>query len=402
MYTIPEFNPGGGSQLMDVSSFNYGGAGGTSSNRNQFMGFPAMTSSSSGGSSGSSSFFPIPAPAQSYPGIVPPATGFTSGATASGGGDTRGAGIGGNLPGGAHQGRTLDPQQTQQWVQYLLSQLGQGVTPFDLSALLPSTGQATVPGTLTAPENPVLQSLQNFYLTGQGGPLPGVLPMWQSEMQSMNIPIQEQLANIKEQFGARGALGSSEMAQAMETFGAQTAKDQEALLGQLTLQALPGMQSFGEGIQNLDQQAISNLYQEFIRTQPQYNPMVGLEQQFASTFPPIYTKQGGAGQAAIGSAGDIMGGLASLIPVLAGLCWVSAEVFNENIKTGRRTSLVRDYLINHVRNTSLLGAWFVDVYRRYGKAFAETLREDSKLRNRVKELFEDLYGLALDWRYNAI
>jgi hypothetical protein len=158
---------------------------------------------------------------------------------------------------------------------------------------MPSTGEATKPGTLTAPDNPILKSLMEFYTKGTGGPLPGVLPMWNAEMKAMEIPIEKQMANIKEQFGARGALGSSEMANAMETFGAQTAADQEALLGQLTLQALPGMESAGMNQQSLDQKSIDNLVQEFIRTRPEYSPLLGEEFGFGTTFPPTYSNQKG-------------------------------------------------------------------------------------------------------------
>jgi hypothetical protein len=189
--------------------------------------------------------------------------------------------------------------------------MGQGATPFNLSAILPSTGEATAPGTLTAPDNPILKSLMEFYTKGTGGPLPGVLPMWQSAMKSMEIPIEKQMANIKEQFGARGALGSSEMAQAMETFGAQTAADQESLLGQLTLQALPGMEEAGMNQQSLDQKSIDNLVQEFIRTRPEYSPLLGEEFGFATSYPPTYSNQKGVfGTSFLSGLG---GGLSSLI-----------------------------------------------------------------------------------------
>ena len=135
--------------------------------------------------------------------------------------------------------------------------------------------------------------------------------MWQSAMQSMNIPIQQQLANIKEQFGSRGALGSSEMAQAMETYGAQTAKDQEALLGQLTLQALPGMEQFGENLQQLDQSSINNLLQEFQRTRPEYSPLLGEEFGFGTLYPPMYSNK--KGDFASGFMGQFGQGLAGLI-----------------------------------------------------------------------------------------
>ena len=316
MYTIPDFAGAGSSQMTTPTQMDYGSLGGMSTTENQWMNFPSMTGG--GGGLPSAPFSGMSA-TQSYtpPGVVP----STGGSQPSPYGYTNPGFslndplIGGKhtLGGGARTEPTLDPNFTSQLYNWLQGQLGQGVTPFNLSALLPSTGQATTPGTLTAPENPLMQSLNEFYLTGKGGPLPGVLPMWTSEMQSMNIPIQQELANIKEQFGARGALGSTEMASALETFGAQTAKDQEALLGQLTLQALPGMQSEAAATQQLDQASIDNLVNEFIRTSPQYNPLLSMEGGLATTFSPLYGHTGFGAAFGQNFGAGLGGGLASLI-----------------------------------------------------------------------------------------
>jgi hypothetical protein len=314
MYSIPDF--AGGAQSGGagaIPNFDMSSLGGMSSTSNQWMNFPSMTMPSTGGPldfGGSQMTSPT---GMTDPGIVPPSGGPTPpfpGANANPG-DLTSTGIGARLPGNQYQARTIDPSFTSQLDAWLRSQMGQGATPFNLSAILPSTGEATAPGTLTAPDNPILKSLEEFYTKGTGGPLPGVLPMWQSAMKSMEIPIQQQLANIKEQFGARGALGSTEMAQAMETFGAQTAADQESLLGQLTLQALPGMETTGMNQQSLDQKSIDNLVQEFIRTRPEYSPLLGEEFGFGTTFPPTYSNQKGVfGTAFLSGLG---GGLSSLV-----------------------------------------------------------------------------------------
>src|SRR5438477_5788348 len=183
------------------------------------MNIPSMTMPSTGGALEMTSSRAAP------PGIVPPSgpgVGTPSGYT-NPGFSLNNPLIGGkhDLGGGARTEPTLDPNFTSQLFQWMQSQLGKGATPFDLSAILPSTGETTAPGTLTAPDNPILKQLMEFYTKGTGGPLPDVLPLWQSEMKSMEIPIQKQLASINEQFGARGALGSIELANAMETFGAQ-------------------------------------------------------------------------------------------------------------------------------------------------------------------------------------
>jgi hypothetical protein len=290
-----------GPATLDYFPQGFGGS-------NQFSGYLSQL----GGANQLGGYPSMPTQQQTQPGIVPQAQSQAPTSWNTGiGGWTR-------IP-GAYTGPTLAQGLTSEFAAYLQSMLGKGATPFNLSAILPSTGQTTTPGTLTAPENPLLQSLQQFYLTGQGGPMPGVLPMWTSAMQAMDIPIQQQLANIKEQFGARGALGSSEMAQALASFGEQTAAEQQALLGQLTLQALPGMQSTAGQVQQLDQASINNLLQEFIRTRPEYSPLLSQQGALAETFPPIYQQKGGGIAGLVGAGGDTAAAIAKIIAILAGL-----------------------------------------------------------------------------------
>jgi hypothetical protein len=278
-------------------------------------GYPTYPTTQYGGQNQYMSFPSLPSPSPSGPGIVPPAAGPAP-STAEPSGSSIQSWT--KLGGGAYTGGPLDPQLTSALFNYLQGQVGQGVTPFNLSASLPSGG-TTAPGTLTAPMNPLMQALNQFYAGQGGGPNSFILPMWQSQMAAMQQPIQENLANLKEQFGAQGALGSSEMAKAMQDYLTQTTLQQQSLLGQETLSALPGMQSEAAATQQLDQSSIQNLLQEFMRTQPQYNPL--LQEMFggSTTFPPMYTAKGGVGQALIGSAGGAMSGLANLIPAIAGL-----------------------------------------------------------------------------------
>jgi hypothetical protein len=351
----------------------------TMGGQNQYMNYPSMTGGSSpfGGGGNysaapamgySSPIYALPGMAQaqamgggmsspggmssgggSYgPGIVPPSSyGFQPGQNPTmnpqfNPNNIYGAGIGGKLPGNYQQSRTIDPAMTQAMNQYLMNMMGQGASPFNLSALMPSTGQATTPGSLTAPMTPTMQNLQDFLMgksagvsgvPGTSGPLSYVSPMWQSEISAMNQPIQQQLANIKEQFGAQGALGSSEMANALQNYGSQTALGEQALLGQLTMQALPTEMQAAGGFQQMDQQAIQNMYNEFIRTRPEYSPLLQEQYGMATTFPPIYQKGGGSGSALMGAlpglgmnaAGSIMeglsggGGLTDVISSLAGM-----------------------------------------------------------------------------------
>src|SRR6267378_1106550 len=171
MYSIPDFaglsrRGGGGSEMVGSGQFDMGSLGGSSSTSNQYMDFPAMTSMPSTGG---------PLDMGSSPGVVPSAGGASPGGSNF---TLSNPLIGGkhDLGGGARTEPTLDPAFTNQLYQWMQSMMGKGASPFDLSAIMPSTGKATAPGTLTAPDNPILKSLMEFYTKGTGGPMPGVLP----------------------------------------------------------------------------------------------------------------------------------------------------------------------------------------------------------------------------------
>src|SRR5207245_5754019 len=295
---------GGQNQLpnFDWKRLGFGevGMGGS----NQWGSFPSMTSG--------------PTNNPSQPGIVPSAQGFQPifGRATGGAADPNidpAVGWFRKLPGGAQTGPTLDPRFTQAFDSWLRSQMGQGASPFNLSAILPSTGKATEPGTLTAPMNPIEQLLQQFYKTGEGGPMAGVLPMWQSAMKAMEQPEKQAEANLREQFAFAGGLDSSPFGTSMANFQNQAALNKEALLGQLTLQALPGMQEFANVLQGMDQSSIDRLFKEFVRTRPEYSPLLQEMFGLATTFPPIVSKKGGIGAATVGSLGGILSGAGGLL-----------------------------------------------------------------------------------------
>jgi hypothetical protein len=206
---------------------------------------------------------------------------------------------------------TFDPTFTNQMLSLLSGQMGQGLPRFNQSTFLPTGGQ-TAYGQLTAPLNPVLQQLQDF-MSGKTGPegLPGVLPMWQSEMSAMQQPIEANLANLREEFGARGALGSSELAGADMDYLSQTSADEMALLTQATQASLPQMLQTGQGLQQIDQSAITNAYQQFMQTLPQYNPLLPDMMSLAESSPGAYNKQGGIGTAVLGALPGMASGAAS-------------------------------------------------------------------------------------------
>lgn len=204
---------------------------------------------------------------------------------------------------------TIDPALTNQMLQFLGSNIGQGLPAFNQSINLPSGG-STAPGALSAPLNPVMQQLQDF-MTGKSGPgsLPGVLPMWQSEMAAMQGPIEQNLGNLKEQFASRGALGSTELGSASMDYLSQTSADQMSLLTSATMASLPNMLQTGMGIQGIDQAAISNAYQQFMTDLPQNNPLLPAEMSMAQMHAgQTYSKQP--------SLLDSLG--SSLMPGLAG------------------------------------------------------------------------------------
>ena len=278
---------------------------------NQYGSYPTLSSGTSNltGSNG----------VQSTPGVVPQQS-SSDYSYASGTGVDPNL-ISGNTPITFNRGNTSitstqDPALTSALGNYLQSQVGQGVAPFDLSALLPSSGQATTPGTLTAPEDQMLQQLQQAYQTGNFSSIPGMntlsqisqtgdpidqTPAWQAMVNSMQNNIQQNQAQLKEQMNVGGNLVGSPYGTAMSNYQAQTASTenaqlvsaqtsamQQAVQNQLT--AGTTMEQVGNQLstylQSLDQTSITNLYNEFLRTQPSANPLISAETAVGTTYPP--------------------------------------------------------------------------------------------------------------------
>jgi len=85
------------------------------------------------------------------------------------------------------------------------------------------------------------------------------------------------------------------------------------LLGQLTLQALPGMEQAGMEQQSLDQGSIDRLVQEFIRTRPEYSPLLSGMEQMGTTFSPLYGHTGFGAAFGQSFGGGLGSGLATLL-----------------------------------------------------------------------------------------
>lgn len=334
---------------------------------------PAISSKGGPSGPGGNQFFPfLPSlPNQSpttsnTPGIVPP----QGGGSFSAPGGWKGAGGGPILGGGDFSvQQPIDPNLTGNLFGYLNSQIGKGVTPFDLSAILPSSGDTTQAGTLTAPNNALIQMLQQFFQTGKGGGpggdflsqlaqggAPGAgnqtlqniaqnginaVPTWQTMVDAMQRQIQEGSTNLKEAFNVGGGLVGSPYGTALTDYTTQSNKDLNSILAQLEFQGintqvgaaqtlggeqqgaaqfLQGQnQDFAKYLQGLDQSSIDRLLNEFIRTSPQYNPLLGYEFGAATTFNPVLNKSGQTGGGFLGGLSGAIGPLlAALGPALAG------------------------------------------------------------------------------------
>lgn len=232
----------------------------------------------------------------------------------------------------------IAPNLTTDFFNFLKSNISQGATPFNLQTALP-TGGVTAPGQLSAPINPVLQQIADFYqgkdtnlpggnslrdLSATGSPIDQT-PAWQAMIEAQQRNIKQNEAGLREQFASLGTLRGSPFGQAEADYRMQTAKDQNAALLAATAQAqeaaqgrrlsassglVQGAGSIGEMLQNFDQQAIDRLLQEFIRTRPEYSPYLNLLYGAATTFPP-YTQSG--------KGGGILGGIADAAGTAAGI-----------------------------------------------------------------------------------
>jgi hypothetical protein len=235
-----------------------------------------------------------------------------------------------------HMVPTYDPGYTQQFYNTMQQLLGTGMPGFNLQTALPGGG-TTGAGQLNAPLNSTLQDIQGF-LSGQNTSVPGANSLnqmattgdpvdqtaaWQAMIGSEQQNIQQNQADLKEQFAFGGALGGSEFGNAMQNYEQGVTATQNAQLTQATataqenamnrmLSAGQGIQSeanqFGTGLQNLQQGSIQNMLNEFNYTQPQNNPLWQLMGQSAAAAPGTVNTQ------SLSQAfNNIMSGIGSII-----------------------------------------------------------------------------------------
>lgn len=337
---LDQFDGGANTMFIDRGERGGGGSGGGGgagggggmSGGNQWMNFPTMPS------------------VQTRPGVVPPATGGPRPTTMFGGGGGAPTGTGRLQPigQGFHAVSSMSPRFTQDFYSWLSQQMGTGATPFNLQSSLPSSGGATQAGDLSAPLNDILSRLRDFYAGKGSSGMPGLdtmksmsdtgmpvdaMPAWQAMVEAMKRNIDRGAADLREQFAFSGNLASSPFGNAAVDYYTQAGKDQNALLGQMSLSAMEsarGRQAsaseslmgqggqLGEFLQGLDQDSIDRLLAEFVRTRPEYGPLINAMFGAATTFPPVVNQSFGlgAGGALLGSAGSIASGVADIIAAM--------------------------------------------------------------------------------------
>lgn len=191
-----------------------------------------------------------------------------------------------NLPGGANALSTLDPYLTSQLYNWLSSQIGQGANPYG--------------GQLTAAPNQTLQQIAgNDY----------ALTDFNAVQDAMQRQIQEGAANLKGQFAFAGDLAGSPFGTAATDYQNEATKNLQSILAQMELQAAPTRLAAGQAVQSQEQLGLTQAYQEWLRQQPEYSPLLNLEYGASTTFPPIYnqTYGVGGGAAALSALPSIIG-----------------------------------------------------------------------------------------------
>jgi hypothetical protein len=182
------------------------------------------------------------------------------------------------------------------------------------------------------PANPLLQQLLSFFGGGSSS-IPGAstlanianngisaLPEWQQMIAAQQQNIQQNEANLREQFGGMGTLAGSPFGTAMSNYEQQTTLDQNSLLAQLQQQnILQGQIPVAQGLQSGASQM--GMFGQTLL--PENNPLLGLMGQLSTTFAPMYqTKKGGG----------ILGGLLpSLFSGLGNLDTSGGSSFTEQL-----------------------------------------------------------------------
>ena len=331
-------------QLFNFGSDASNGQNGLFGGSNQYGSYPLIGMGTSGLAGGNTPGAPQPQ-GQGYTapkgyGDVSSGGGWSGamqggmqGASAGSAGGPWGAAIGGAagaLMGGlSHKNvnpfdAMMSPQLSKDFFSWVQNNIGKGATPY--------------PGMLSAPANPLIKKEEGALLSGNLQGIPGlsglqqisqngnptdVGPAWQAMLAAQQQNIQQNQAQLKEGMNLSGNLAGSPMGQAMSNYEQQTTKDQNATLTQAqqaAQEAAKGRQLTASGelggltsemmghlsqyLQGLDQESLNRMYQEFIRTRPEYSPLLGVEQNLA-----MEKSKGVAGNATTGQGMGMIGSL---------------------------------------------------------------------------------------------
>jgi hypothetical protein len=74
-------------------------------------------------------------------------------------------------------------------------------------------------------------------------------------------------------------------------------------------------------------------------------------------------------------------------------CWIAAAVYDEDYKTGYKTNIVRNYLLNWEQKSGM-GKFVVGLYRLHGEAVAEIVKKSSILKRGFKAIFDKVFVKA--------
>lgn len=247
---------------------------------------------------------------------------------------------------------------------------GNAATDYQLQATL---GQNALLGQMQLPALLQSQQLQ----AGAG-----------TQLGQMQYGAGQQLAG--EQFGAgQGLLGAGLSAgQGLNQAGMQALLSMPGAAGtqaniwqsQLANQLQSGMTQYGLG-----QQQIGNQYQEWMRTQPQYNPLMNYMSQIANTYPQMYQpsyQPSIFGQMA-GGLGGLMGGIGAMGSGGIFGCWIAEAIYGVD---DIRTHLVRSWL-NGAFKRSLMGVLIMKVYLLLGRRVASLVKKHALLKRALRPVF---------------
>ena len=241
-----------------------------------------------------------------------------------------------NLPGGGQSqpGQlTADPnQQLTQFLDFLGG--GSPQTP----------GQGTFLDAITSGlQAPLALPKSTYGMLESGMPI-DQLPAWQAMIEAQRGNVARGGRDIQEAFGAGGAFFSSGSADTLTNYYNQVSRDQNALLGKMTAEAQEAakMRQYGTGLgvaelatglgenaanrrflasniantmysqlgqifQGMDQAAIDRTLNEFIRTRPEYGPLLQYILALSTVFPPTQQNQpGGILPGILSAIGDVI------------------------------------------------------------------------------------------------